>query len=187
MRRNGGSCLWSDRKVVHDRIEDVVEVELLLSRCREDDSLRKLLLPPVHELEHLLLAADVDLVDHKDDRAVDLLKLSDVLVVLVTLLHGVGYIEDDVCVTDGGVHEVHHALLEPVVRLEDARSVGIDDLIVVSVHDTHDPVPCGLCLGSDDGKLFAYEGVHKRRFANIRITYDVDKSSAMSFVCFTHY
>ena len=52
----------SYREILYDGIEDVLEIESFLCRCREYDCIGNLLLPPVHEFQHLLLTADVYLV-----------------------------------------------------------------------------------------------------------------------------
>lgn len=128
---------------------------------------------------HGLLVAQVDLVDNDEHGAVHTAQPLDVFPVLVSLLHHVGDVEDDVGVPDGGVDVLHHGTLEVVGRFEDSRSVGVDYLVVVSVDDAHDTVPGGLGLGCDDGKAFPDQGVHQRGLAHIGIAYDIDETGAV--------
>ena len=102
-----------------------------------------------------------------------------VLAVLVALFHDIGHVQDDVGVTDGSVHVLHHTLLQGIGRLEDARGVGVHYLVVISVDYSHNPVPGGLGLGGDDGQPLAYEGVHQCGFAHVGVADDVDESGAV--------
>ena len=97
----------------------------------------------------------------------------------VSLLHHVGDVEDDVGVSDGGIHVLHHGALQVVGRLEDTRSVGIDYLVVLPVDYAHYPVTGGLGLGCDDGKAFPDQGVHQRGLAHVGIAYDVYKTGTV--------
>ena len=164
------------RKAAGNRLQDALQVEFLLGRRRDDLRHRELLVPPLHQFHDLLLGGDVDLVDHQDDGALDLREFLDVGLILVALLHGVGDIEDDVRVADGRVHEVQHVLLEPVVGLQDARGVGIHDLVVLPIDDAHDAVPRRLGLRRDDGKLLAHQGVHEGGLPDVRVADDVDET-----------
>ena len=69
---------------------------------------------------------------------------------LVDAFDHVGDVKEDVGVGEGGFAEVEHTLLEFVLRFEDARSVGENDLVVVGVYDTEDSVSCCLRLRSDN-------------------------------------
>ena len=169
----------ADRKPLHDRVEDAVQIEALLRRGRDDQGLGQLLLPPGHQLQHLGLVADVYLVDDQDDGTGKSPEFLDVFPVLVRFLDRIRHIQDDVCIPDGSVHEIHHVLLEPVIGLQDARGVGIHDLEILSVDDAHDAVARRLGLGRDDAELLAHEGVHQRGLADVRVPYDVDESGAM--------
>ena len=164
------------RQAAGNGLQDALQVEFLLGRDGDDLRLRELLLPPLHQLDDLLLGGDVDLVDDHDDRAFHPAELLDVGLVLVALLHRVGDVQDDVRVADGGVHEVQHALLEPVVGLQDAGRVGIDDLVVLPVDDAHDAVARGLRLGGHDGQLLPDERVHQGGLPDVRVADDVDES-----------
>ena len=64
----------------------------------------------------------------------------------VALLDGVGDVENNVGIIHGAVHEVHHRLLQLVGGFENTRRVGVDNLEVVAIDDSHDAVACGLRL-----------------------------------------
>src|SRR5574344_1113988 len=85
----------SHREPADNRIEDIVQIELLLSGSRIDDGLRKLFLPPLHELMDLLLGADVYLVDNQHYRTFNMLEFCDVLRMLVAFLDGVCHVKHD--------------------------------------------------------------------------------------------
>ena len=117
---------------------------MLLCGDRNHQGIRKRLLPILQKREHLLLVADVDLVDGDHHRTVQFPELFNIFGILVALLDHIGDIEDDVGIAYGGVHEFHHVLLQPVGRLEHARRVGIHNLVIVCVDDAHYPVPGSL-------------------------------------------
>ncbi len=95
---------------------------------------------------------------------------------MVQPLDHIGHIEDDVGILERTLHEFHHRLLQAVVRLENARRIGIDDLEIVAVDDAQNPVARGLRLGGDDRKPFAHERVHERGFSHVGIADDVDET-----------
>ena len=51
-----------------------------------------------------------------------------------------------------------------------------EDLKILTVHDTHDPMPCGLCLAGYYTQPLTYQRIHQRRFADIRIAYYVNET-----------
>ena len=102
------------RQPAYNRIEYAFEVESLLSACRYDLRLGKLLLPIVHQLQDLLLVADVYLVDNHNHRTLDTLKLGNIFYILVRLLNGVRDIQYDIGIPDGDVNKVHHILLQAI-------------------------------------------------------------------------
>ena len=157
----------------HYASEHRLEPEPLLSRDREDFRMGHGGGPLRGQGGHGLLVAQVDLVDDDEHRAVHTAQPLDVFPVLVSLLHHVGDVEDDVGIPDGGVDVLHHGALEIVGRLEDSRSVGVDYLVVLSVDNAHDTVPGGLGFGCDDGKALPDEGVHQRGLAHVGVAYDV--------------
>ena len=71
-------------------------------------------------------------------------------IALALLLDGVGNIQHHIGIADGTAHEVHHRLLQLVCGLQNTRRVGIDDLEIVAIDDTHNAVARGLRLRGYD-------------------------------------
>ena len=135
-----------------------------------------MLLPPCHKFLDSGLVADVDFVDYDDDRTLQIIEPAHIVFVLIRGLYRIRDIQDNVGVADGPVHEFHHVLLEPVVRLQDTGRVGVDYLPVLPVHYTHDTVSGSLRLGGDYGEFLSYQCVHEGGFPDIRVPYDINES-----------
>jgi len=60
--------------------------------------------------------------------------------------------------------------------LHDTGRIGVNDLVVLTVHDTKDPVPCGLRLGRDDGKLLPGKEIHESGLPNVGMADDVNEA-----------
>ena len=88
----------------------------------------------------------------------------------------VGDVKDDVSVLEGPLHHLHHRLVKLVIGFQNTRRIGIDDLEVVAVDDTQNPVARGLRLRRDDRQLFADQCVHECRFADVGIPDDIYKT-----------
>ncbi len=124
-----------------------------------------------------LLGSEIDLVDHHDDRySAGTDTVHDPLRGFVAPLHRIRHVEDDVGILQRSGDELHHRLLQTVTGLEDTGRIGVDDLEIVAVHDSHDPVTRGLRLGGDDGQTLAHERIHKCRLSHIGIAYDIDET-----------
>ena len=167
------------RQQADDAVEYGLEAETLLGRGGEYLGAGNCGGPLCGQSGHCLLVTQVYLVDNDEHRAVHTAQPVDVLPVLVSLLDHIGDVQDDVGVSDGGIHVLHHGALQVVGRLEDPRSVGVDYLVVLPVDYAHYPVTGGLGLGCDDRKALPDEGVHQRGLAHVGVAYDVDETGAV--------
>ena len=95
----------------------------------------------------------------------------------------VGHHQQHVRILQGGLDKLHHALLQLVGGVEDARRVAVDNLIGIFVDDAHDAVTCGLGLRIDDAQTFPHQTVHQRAFAHVGGAHNVDEASAMAVLC----
>ena len=83
---------------------------------------------------------------------------------------------------EGRLREIEHRLLQLVVRRENTWRIGIDDLHIVGIYDTHDAVAGRLGFGGNDRNPLSDERIHQCRFSHVGITYDVYKSGFMHII-----
>ena len=149
------------------------------SRYRDDQCIGQYVPPLIDQLLQFVRCRQVDFIDNEDcfnPAAEDLVHK---FVPMFGTLGYVGDVKDDVSVLEGPLHHLHHRLVKLVIGFQDTRRIGIDDLEVVAVDDTQNPVARGLRLGSDNGKAFAHQRVHQRRFPHVGVADDVDKTRFM--------
>ena len=136
-------------------------------------------MPVGYLVGNLLLVGEVDFVDDQYDWRVGTDDSFQELLVLQCLAD-FGDKEEEVSVLEGIAYHSHHLLVELVVGVDNARGIGIDNLEILAVNDTHDAVACGLSLAGDNAKTFAYQGVHQGGLAHVGVADDVYKA------CFVH-
>ena len=171
--------LW---KQFHKAAKEQVNIEFVECGYWKDFRFWNGCVPFLHKFNNFFLLGLVYLVYGNDNRTLNFVELLYVLHVLVHFFNDIGYIEDDVCIADGCLHKVHHALLEHIVGLEDTWSVGEYNLVVLAVYNTHNAVPCCLGLGRNNGEFLSNKGIHKGGFAHVRIAYYVYKTSLVYLV-----
>ena len=68
--------------------------------------------------------------------------------------------EEQVGVLQGCTHEAHHLLVQLVVRVDDAWSVGVNYLEVITIDYTHDTFARRLGLACYNAQTLSNESVH---------------------------
>ena len=127
-------------------------------------------MPLAYQLFQLRRVARIDFVDeqqHGNLLAVDaaqgeLLNFMQKVGVLVRLLHGVCDVKQHIGILQSSFGKCEHRLLQFVVRLQNARGVGEDDLRLWLIDDAHDAMACGLRLEGGNADALAHEEIHER-------------------------
>jgi len=63
-----------------------------------------------------------------------------------------------------------------IMWLDDTGRIRVYDLIIFPVYDTKDPVPCGLRLGRDNGKLLPGKEIHEGGLPYVGMADDVNEA-----------
>ena len=174
----------SFRQGVLDGIEELGNAESLLRGDREDLGFGQLGMPELDEALEGVLGSEVDLIYYKEHARTcgsHLLHFLEEVGIAVRVILHLGDVEEHVGINQRRTAELKHLALELVVRTEHTGRVGIDHLEVLAVDDAHDTMAGGLRLRRDDREAFAHQGVHERRFTDIRVSNDIYKTAFMHF------
>ena len=137
-------------------------------------------MPLLNGVAECLLVALVDFVDEQKHRNGHLLNLVEEVHVLLGIFHYVCDIQQHVGILQCRLRECEHRLLQLVVGFQYTWRIRENYLGIVLVDYAHDTMARGLRLECGNADALAYQLIHQRRLAHIRIAYYIYKS------CFVH-
>ena len=133
-------------------------------------------LPKLQRFQHFILVALVHLVQQQQRLSFETLRPVQHFFRSLRRLPQFHQHDQDVGIGQRLVHRLHHALVHLVLRIENARRIAQDQLVVVAVEDAQDPVARGLRLRIGDHQLLADQRVQQGALAHVGFTYDVHVS-----------
>ena len=135
------------RKQFHDTLLEIVDIEVLCRTCREYLSVWQTVVPLFHKrFQFAIPFEEVNLIDHQQYRHFLLGHTVKEILILFRILHNVSDVKKYIGISERTFREFEHRFLKLVFRFQHTRSVGIYNLILGSVDNTHDTVACGLRL-----------------------------------------
>ena len=165
-----------------DQVEQAADIEILLGRHRSYPCLGKAFVPPGHQRLERLGSRQVDLVYYHDNRNSALCDMFQHLFRPFAVLDRIGHVKQHVGILQRPAHETHHRLLQLVTGFENPGRIGVDDLEIIAVDNTHDTVARGLCLRGYYRQSFADQRIHQGRLAHIGVAYYVDKTGTVHLI-----
>ena len=134
----------------------------MLGRYRYYFGVGQTVFPFFYEVFELgLVLQQVDFVYEEYDRNCFFGDPFEELRIFVGSFDDIGYVEQNVGIGEGRLREIEHRLLQLVVRRENTRRIGIDDLHIVGIYDTHDAVAGRLGFGGNDRNPLSDERIHQ--------------------------
>lgn len=169
--------LWQE---LLDLAHQDVGAEAMERRDRDDLCLWEALMPLLHFLDKLGLGDEVHLIEHHDDlwshRSLvfgHLLHFLQEDLILLRTLNGIGQVKQYISILQSSCRESQHRLMELGHRLEDTRSIAVDNLHVFGIDNTHDAMTGGLRLVGDDTDTLTDEGIHQCGLADVWVADDI--------------
>ena len=167
------------RKRFHNTRQEVFHTEFFQRRQREYFRYGQPPVPVRNRFLKRLLVYRIYLVYYQKHRHLRIFYLAVKSIVFEVFHSRLDHVQQHVGIVERLFHETHHRLLKFVCRLYYPRSIRKHYLAIIAADYTQYPVPRSLGFGCDYRQLASHKGVHQRRFAYIRIAYDIDKTRFM--------